>query len=89
MTDNSIVFTNDDGTQEIFYVVEETQLAGVNYLLVSDSDDSSAEAEAYILKDVSGIEDDEALYEYVEDDEEFQALAKVFAELLDEETELI
>ena len=46
-----IVFQSDDGTAAEFYVEEQTNIAGVTYLLVSDSQDE--EADAYILKDIS------------------------------------
>ena len=39
----------------------------------------------YILKEVS-TKDDEILYQMVEDDVEFAAIAKVFSELTDEDT---
>ena len=44
-----IIFQSDDGTAAEFYVEEQTNIAGVTYLLVSDSQDE--EADAYILKD--------------------------------------
>ena len=46
-----IIFQSDDGTTAKFYVEEQTNIAGVTYLLVSDSQDE--EADAYILKDIS------------------------------------
>lgn len=46
-----IIFQSDDGTAAEFYVEEQTNIAGVTYLLVSDSQDE--EADAYILKDIS------------------------------------
>ena len=75
-------------TQEVveFIVEEETQLNGTKYLLVyEDADDGTLDA--YILKEIV-TENDEVLYEVVEDEVEFMALAKVFAELTDEETDL-
>ena len=48
-----IKFQTEDGITE-FYVEEQTTIAGVTYLLVSDS--AEDEANAYILKDVSGTE---------------------------------
>lgn len=82
-----IIFT-DPETQETveFAVEEETQLNGVKYLLVSE-DAEDGTLDAYILKEIV-TEDDEVLYEVVEDEVEFTALAKVFAELTDEETDL-
>ena len=46
-----IIFQSDDGTAAEFYVEEQTNIAGVTYLLVSDSQDEAADA--YILKDIS------------------------------------
>jgi hypothetical protein len=43
------------------------------------------DSDAYILKEIH-TEDEEVLYEMVEDDVEFAALAKVFSELTDEDT---
>ena len=43
-----IIFQSDDGTAAEFYVEEQTNIAGVTYLLVSDSQDE--EADAYILR---------------------------------------
>jgi hypothetical protein len=82
--EEQIVFQTDEG-EVLFYVLEETRVAGVNYLLVAESEDD--EAECYILKDTSAAEDAEAVYEMVEDDETLEALSKVFAELL-ENTEI-
>ena len=66
-----------------FYVLEQTQINGRNYLLVTDSDDEE-ESEAFILKDLSEDGDEEAVYEIVEEDEELEAVSGVFAELLED-----
>ena len=42
------------------------------------------EAEAYILKDTSKAEDTEAVYEFVESEEELDAVSRIFAELLED-----
>ena len=78
----------DPETNEIveFAVEEETQLNGIEYLLVSDGQEDG-DCEAYILKEIR-TEEEELLYQMVEDDVEFAALAKVFSELTDEETTL-
>lgn len=78
----------DPETQEVveFAVEDETQLNGVKYLLVSE-DAEDGTLDAYILKEVIN-EKDEVLYEVVEDEVEFMALAKVFTELVDEETDI-
>ncbi len=78
-----IVLTADDGEKEVFFVIEETKINNVNYLLVSKSTDNGSDA--YILKDMSAPEEKEARYEFVDDDEEIDYIGKIFAELLDGE----
>ncbi|MBQ2900850.1 MAG: DUF1292 domain-containing protein [Agathobacter sp.] len=78
----------DPETQEVveFVVEEETQLNGTKYLLVSE-DAEDGTLDAYILKEVVD-QNEEVLYEVVEDEVEFMALAKVFTELTDEDTDI-
>ena len=56
-------FTTDNGEEIPFFVVEETKIAGENYLLVTDSEDD--EADAYILREVSE-NTEESFYEMLE-----------------------
>ena len=65
-----IKFT-DPQTEEVveFAVEEETQLNGIKYLLVSDGNETG-DSEAYILKELK-TQDEEVLYEMVDDDTEF------------------
>lgn len=65
-----------------FYVLEQTKIAGVSYILVTDETDG--DGEALILKDLSAEGETEALYEIVSDDTELQAVAAVFGNLLDD-----
>ena len=76
-----VYFTADDGEEIPFFVVEETKIAGKNYLLVTDSEDE--EADAYILREVSENAE-ENFYEILDDEEEINAISKVFAELLED-----
>ena len=46
-------FIDENGEKIEFFIVDETRINGINYLLVSESDSEDEEAEAYILKDVS------------------------------------
>ena len=85
METEKIVFTTDDGEEILLYVIEQTRISGVNYLLVSESEDE--EAECVILRDTSTDADSEASYEIVEDDDTLTAVAGVFRELL-EDTDL-
>lgn len=82
-----VIFIDPDTNEEIaFAVEEETQLNGAKYLLVSDGAEEG-DSDAYILKEIH-TQDEEVLYEMVEDDVEFAALAKVFSELMDEDTDV-
>ena len=78
-----IQFVTDDNEVVDFYILEETRINGINYILVTDSEDDE-EAEAYILKDTSSEESIEASYEFVEDNNELSAVGKVFEELLED-----
>ena len=79
--EEKIVFQTEDGEAE-FFILEETKIGGVNYLLVTDSEEE--EAECYILQDISSEGESEAVYEMVEDEEKLEALSKVFAQLMDD-----
>lgn len=75
-----IEFTSEDGSTISFFVLEQVKIAGVNYILVTDSD---TEEDAYILKELRE-EDGEGIYEMVEDEEELAAISKVFEETLED-----
>ena len=81
--EKKITLTTEDGEAVDFYVLEETRISNMNYLLVTDAADEDEDGECYILKDLSKQEDSEALYEFVEDDNEIDYLFKIFSELLD------
>ena len=83
----TVKFTDPD-TQEVveFVVEEETQLNGNKYLLVSESTEEQI-FDAYILKEIKD-ENDEVTYVVVEDEVEFLALARIFTELSDEDTDI-
>lgn len=81
-------FIDENGEKTQFYVIEETRINGINYLLVSESDNEDGEAEAYILKDTSDAASEEAVYEFVEEDSELESVGKVFSELMDDDVEL-
>ena len=79
-----ITFTPDgaDGEAVDFYVLEQTRVNGVNYLLVADSEED--DGECLILKDMASEEEQESLYEIVEDEQELSAVLTVFEQLLDD-----
>lgn len=65
-----------------FFVLEQTKINGVSYILVTDSE--TGDADCLILKDVADPKETESVYEIVEDDNELTALSKVFEELLED-----
>lgn len=78
-----IIFTFSDTEESVeFFVLEETKFNGCQYLLVTDSDEE--EAEAYILKQLSEDEDEEAMYEMVDSEAELQVVSQIFAEILED-----
>ena len=78
-----ITFTFEGEDQAVeFFVLEQTKLGGVTYILVTDSEED--DAECLILKDLSKVEEDESVYEVVEDDTELLAVSKVFEKLLED-----
>lgn len=79
-----VAFTLDTGEIVEFSVIEETKINGANYLLVAESEDEDADAEAYILKKIAEEEQEQFLYEMVEDDRELEYVSKIFAELLED-----
>jgi uncharacterized protein YrzB (UPF0473 family) len=75
-----ITMTGDDGNEVNFVILDETEYNGVNYLLVleeSSIDDDNAEAS--IIKAVADQDEDE-IYEFIEDDTEFNTVAGLFQE---------
>lgn len=72
----------ESGEPVEFYVLEQTRIGGIDYILVTDTEDD--DGEALILKDISNPAEDDALYEIVEDDEELKAVATVFGNMLED-----
>lgn len=80
-----IMMTPEDGGQPVeFYVLEETTIGGIDYFLVTDTEEE--DGEALILKDLSQKEEEEAVFEIVTDDKELDAVAAVFENLLEDVT---
>ncbi|MGN0279125.1 MAG: DUF1292 domain-containing protein [Lachnospiraceae bacterium] len=77
-----IVFTPAGEEAVEFYVLEQTRLGGIDYILVTDSEEG--DGEALILRDMSAPEEEEAVYEIVTDDEELNAVAAVFENMLED-----
>ena len=82
----SIMINFEDGEEVEFYVLEETQLMGINYYLVVPAEeyDANDEIECLILKENVNESDEEyGMYSFVEDEKELEGLSKIFDELLE------
>ena len=81
-----IVFETEEGDVD-FYVLEQTMIAGTNYIIVTD-DMESEDGSFLILKEekINNPENDEeiATYGVIEDENELKAVVKVFDELLED-----
>lgn len=78
-----ITFIPDHEEEAVdFYVLEETRIGGINYILVTDSEEG--DAECLILKDLSDAEDAEAVYAIVEDENELDSVFGVFEQMLED-----
>lgn len=77
---NTIEFTDDENNTVRYEVLETTTLGGNTYLLAADTEDN-----AYIFKEMISVEDEEtAVYTDRLTDSEYEAVASVFGQLLDE-----
>ena len=77
----TIIMQGENEDQIEFEVIETTRLGGVDYYLVCDTED---EESAYIIKDVSSVDEETSIYEFVEDDKEYDAIAAIFEEIVDD-----
>ena len=78
-----IKFMSEEMKKEVeFFVLEQTRINGVSYILVTDSEEG--DAQCLILRDTSPADDTDSVYEIVDDDNELGVISKVFEELLED-----
>lgn len=77
-----ITFRPENDEPVEFYVLEQTRIGGYNYILVTDVEEG--DGDALILKDLSKDGEEEGIYDIVDDDDELDAVAGVFASMLDD-----
>jgi hypothetical protein len=75
-----ITMTGEDGSSLSFFVLEQTKFLGKNYLLVTETPE---EDEVFLLKEVQ-TQEEEAVYVFVEDEQELSAVSELFEELLED-----
>ena len=79
----TIPFLTEDGEKVEFYILEQTMISGVNYLLVTD-DIEAEETEVMMMRENPDSDGIYASYEFVEDEQELAAVSGVFEELMDD-----
>ena len=77
-----IAFITEEGESVELFVLEQTRIGGFNYILVTDLEEG--DGEAMILKDLSKDGDEEGVYTIVSDDDELDAVAGVFQDMLED-----
>lgn len=96
--DGRIVLTAEDGSEEAFFVVEKAEIAGREYLLVTneappeddgaeeeDAEGEAVEQTALILRvNREKVQEDSVYYDVVGDEKELTILSRYFEELLDD-----
>lgn len=80
--EDRIEFITEDGERVSLYVLEQTRINNTNYLLTADSLED--ESNAYILKDMAAPEDEQSLYQMIEDEDELRDIGRIFEELLED-----
>lgn len=76
---DTVIFRTDDGSEITFTVISETRLNGNNYILVTDK----VGEEAFILRE-SFDENEDMVYEMVDDDTEIDAVGGMFRAILED-----
>ncbi len=71
----------DTGEDDEYYVLEQTCIAGITYLLVAEDD--TEDCDAYVLRQVK-TDGEDVVYEIVDDEDELRAITKVFGELIED-----
>lgn len=83
-----LIFTNENNEEIEFDIVAQTRVTGVNYLLVAYESEDGEDEDALILKDISSESDPESQYVMVDDDAEFDAVARIFQDELEDEIDI-
>lgn len=81
MNENKITIIDEEGNAIELFALEETKINGMNYILVTDAPEDE-DGECFIMKDTSKAEDTEAVYSFVENEDELAFVGKIFAELM-------
>ncbi len=80
---DSVVFTQEDGTETEYFVLAEATVGQNSYLLCTEEEEG--DAEAFVLRAVPDGDDGEnILYETVEDEKELEKAVEALGEILED-----
>jgi uncharacterized protein YrzB (UPF0473 family) len=79
-----IVLLDENGEESELYILSETMLGGRKYYLAADG--CGENEKDYIFREASGDEEN-IMIEEVDDDTEFDAVSKIFEELMSGESD--
>ena len=83
MAKSEKIMFHPEGEEPVeFYVLEQTRIGGVDYILVTDVEEG--DGEALMMKDISGDGEEEGVFTIVSDDEELAAVAGMFENMLED-----
>ncbi len=77
-----VTFQKNENETVEYYILEQTRISGVNYLLVTDVEEG--DGEAVILKEISNAEEEIGGYTDDLTEEEFEAVVSIFENLLED-----
>lgn len=79
---DKVTFQKNETETVEYYILEQTRISGINYLLVTDTEEG--DGEAIILKEISKAEDEMGGYTDDLTDKEFEAVVPIFENLLED-----
>ncbi|MBS7303436.1 MAG: DUF1292 domain-containing protein [Lachnospiraceae bacterium] len=79
---DKVTFQKNETETVEYYILEQTRISGINYLLVTDTEEG--DGEAIILKEISKAEDEIGGYTDDLTDKEFEAVVPIFENLLED-----
>jgi len=77
-----VTFQKNEKETVEYYILEQTRISSVNYLLVTDT--KEGDGEAIILKEISAAEEEIGGYTDDLTEEEFEAVVPIFENLLED-----
>lgn len=77
-----VTFQKNETETVEYYILEQTRISGVNYLLVTDTEEG--DGEAVILKEISAAEEEIGGYTDDLTEEEYEAVVPIFENLLED-----